>query len=1775
MTWLLEHSATLVHMVLLALCALTALAIGALIWHGLIKTCARRSLVSATGAALLAFAIGLLPTVAKRSGTSGVPPVDVVQERVIPDDAYTGGPRSGASVPYFTGISTTPTSVWLSAAWPSSLFSAGGWLYVQATHELQTNMWETIGYMPVAPAETNAEVEVLSVDRPDGTNSRAFFRLDAQPVPDADADGISDERETGWVAEDAEFAWHDTTGATNLLDGMSGNVGGMVWSHDLFHSVSLAGQTYSRVSIDVNGIVYLVPTNGADIGRYYYLTDNRQLYSWHPTRTNVIVAAYWDNLLARTNFPTRILIADDAESQCTVIEFSSISLYGNGAAQTNEMLSFQVVLSAQQEDMIRVNYLASTTNMTGHSATIGVMAAGVRARDGTNFWYNIPWSYNQRDAIAPPMSIVYRLGLGTDPQSADTDGDGLDDGEEIDLGTNPLVPDTDGDGISDGEEVYVAGTNPLDDDTDDDSLPDGWECEHGLDPLSDQGDHGADGDYDGDGVLNATELAAGTNPSSHDTDNDGVDDRMELGWVEFGAELPEFDLSGGTNLLSATKSYDNEKFDVRLPFPVMLAGVPSTNMIVCIDGCLGLTIAGRSNPLSTSGANSDLTKTSASSYHTFVAAYWDELRVRANQNGQIVVADVSTNDMRYCVVEWRDIGFSSPNSTTNRATFQVVIPQDEYSTVYVRYVDMRGGFTGAGATLGVQSPGRRRCFQIAYNEPDSVTNGMTVAYRFGTGSSPLAAHSDGDELPDDVELALGTSAILPDTDGDGLNDDWEVEHGLDPLSHVGANGASGDPDGDGLDNLAEHSAGTDPQSPDTDGDGLDDGEEIELGTNPLVSDTDCDGISDGDEVDIAGTDPLSADSDEDGLPDGWEYEHGLDPLSDQGDQGANGDYDEDGISNIAEYSLGTNPAGTDTDGDGISDGSEYGGIREELPASGWQTGTLIADVTASMPVIPDSLFNYVPCLCVPIPRPLSIGGEAVSNVTLDVTGIMYFGDVSQQSKYSVWTGPTLEESAFETNAVVAAPYWASLVCSTNEPASSVRLLETGSGTNGCLIVEYLNMRLAQRDDDASNRVSFQVSVPYGGTRRMTYRYADVGTNATGGNASIGVQGWRGRACRSYSHYNAGKVWSGLALTVTVGIGTDPGKADSDIDGIDDGIELMELGTDPMEPDTDGDGMDDGWECRYGFDPTAHNSMTMRTDDDPDADPDGDGLTNEEECEWDTNPSSTDEDGDGIPDGRDTDGDGVNDGMEVTQSSDPGDATDGGQTGSRVRVYFYFGDHSDSHSEKYRLSVEPAANSGQGTPPRSYSVRNAHYGHCETKTVLLKRGWRYDVRLFHAGTNLAKADYDYTLRLSNDVAGVILDDPQHLFGVDDTSSRFAGKGKVACVSVCEFWIEEIKFNHDMTSCSTDAVSIRRNVNEVFDTAHGEWWTGGESLKNDPACYTGGSAATVKAKIRVSPKINSARLSAEAVGVGSPLGGLGAQTVTFANGLSGWTEFQLNATIPRTVRKTDHRWAWKVSQIDDEAVTEFACATTGPHRVYTLLADPKPPWNPNGVNAKNIWTNALEFCDAFLEGKDNPQDTMTSITSHLFYNMGFRYDTINGASHYWYTNGIFELTRYMAREVNLVNCHDQAYGVATFAGLVGIRTQVVGARPFGYINTTNLVGVGQCNNPGYESSQVYQYWKEEADGMGGVTNKEYNTAIIHTPVCGEDETQRSYFLAHVFVGVFDGRIFDACVGPALGMQLINDYMRSAIDHSTENERRVSRYQYGIPITDPEPMLEYNLE
>jgi hypothetical protein len=66
--------------------------------------------------------------------------------------------------------------------------------------------------------------------------------------------------------------------------------------------------------------------------------------------------------------------------------------------------------------------------------------------------------------------------------ATDKDFDGLSDEEEKQYNTNIDDSDTDGDGLNDWQEIFVYKTNPLEKDTDKDAYVDGYEVRRGFNP---------------------------------------------------------------------------------------------------------------------------------------------------------------------------------------------------------------------------------------------------------------------------------------------------------------------------------------------------------------------------------------------------------------------------------------------------------------------------------------------------------------------------------------------------------------------------------------------------------------------------------------------------------------------------------------------------------------------------------------------------------------------------------------------------------------------------------------------------------------------------------------------------------------------------------------------------------------------------------------------------------------------------------------------------------------------------------------------------------------------------------------------------------------------------------------------------------------------------------------------------------------------------------------------------------------------------------------------
>ncbi len=113
---------------------------------------------------------------------------------------------------------------------------------------------------------------------------------------------------------------------------------------------------------------------------------------------------------------------------------------------------------------------------------------------------------------------------------------------------------------------------------------------------------------------------------------------------------------------------------------------------------------------------------------------------------------------------------------------------------------------------------------------------MTNREELLAGTNPRVADTDGDGLNDYLEYVVyGTSPTSADTDGDTLPDGLEVSMGLSPLNP--------DDDSDGVptsievmwNGVAGYTAGLDlnPALSDTDGDGVGDLVEIAAGSNPL------------------------------------------------------------------------------------------------------------------------------------------------------------------------------------------------------------------------------------------------------------------------------------------------------------------------------------------------------------------------------------------------------------------------------------------------------------------------------------------------------------------------------------------------------------------------------------------------------------------------------------------------------------------------------------------------------------------------------------------------------------------------------------------------------------------------------------------------------------------------------------------------------------------------------------------------------------------------------
>lgn len=174
---------------------------------------------------------------------------------------------------------------------------------------------------------------------------------------------------------------------------------------------------------------------------------------------------------------------------------------------------------------------------------IDEQAAGTSPLDADTDNDSLTDAFELRHSLTSPVDVdsnstgtnVTEANNGVTDAAEDFDRDGLSTAREQALGTDPLVADTDADGLPDAYEVRTTKTDPLAADSDSSRTS---VNESGNDIVD-----GAE-DFDDDTVVTAAEAAYDTDPFATDTDGDRLEDGFELRYAGFNATLVDSDGDG-------------------------------------------------------------------------------------------------------------------------------------------------------------------------------------------------------------------------------------------------------------------------------------------------------------------------------------------------------------------------------------------------------------------------------------------------------------------------------------------------------------------------------------------------------------------------------------------------------------------------------------------------------------------------------------------------------------------------------------------------------------------------------------------------------------------------------------------------------------------------------------------------------------------------------------------------------------------------------------------------------------------------------------------------------------------------------------------------------------------------------------------------------------------------------------------------------------------------------------------------------------------------------
>ncbi len=437
-------------------------------------------------------------------------------------------------------------------------------------------------------------------------------------------------------------------------------------------------------------------------------------------------------------------------------------------------------------------------------------------------------------------------------------------------------------------------------------------------------------------------------------------------------------------------------------------------------------------------------------------------------------------------------------------------------------------------------------------------------FDFPITGNAVPLDTDGDGYPDSTDICPGVAnpsqsdydgdllgdACDPDDDNDGVLDAQDLE----PLN------PNNDSDGDGIPNLAEISAGTNPLSTDSDGDGSADG--VDAFPSNVAESVDTDGDGTGNNADL--------DDDNDGTPDASDAF----PLN----AGESVDTDGDGIGNNAD---------NDDDGDGVADASDAFPLNaaESVDTDGDATGN-----NADADDDGDGVLDGADAFPLNPFESVDTDGDGIGNNTEtddDNDGVGDEFDANPLDPNSDSDGDGLTDSA-ETAAGLNPLAADSDNDGTGDATDAFPLNATesvdsdndGTGNN------------ADLDDDNDGTPDATDAFPLNPAESVDTDGDGTGNNADPDDDNDGSTDAQ-EATAGTDPLDNDSDDDGLNDGAEAAAGTNPLDSDSDNDGLLDGTETG-VGTNPLDADSDDDGLNDGDEVAAGADPL-------------DADTDNDGI----------------------------------------------------------------------------------------------------------------------------------------------------------------------------------------------------------------------------------------------------------------------------------------------------------------------------------------------------------------------------------------------------------------------------------------------------------------------------------------------------------------------------------------------------------------------------------------